>query len=129
MFCKDATKLLKHQKCQIFSPTKTIVDVYTRWAAALVVLIKRQQYDYHIFWVSSTSRTSNTSKIETSGTSFLPPSIYYKVLIFNAIKYLQRSQFSLSPACRAICVHLKLRCVPFFYVIPDKFRCWYFHVS
>lgn len=71
--------------------------------------------------------SSETSKWLSQDASLLPSSIYYTVLIFNAIKYLGRSVFSQSFAENGSSsfVHgFTMVCTS----VVINF-CWYFHVS
>lgn len=62
------------------------INVSNSCTLATSVLIKRQPLDVPDF--EQGPENLKTSKMALAIRNLLPPSIYYKVLIFNAIKYL-----------------------------------------
>lgn len=87
-------------------------------------LIKRS--DDMINIVGKFSASSETSKWLLQDVTLLPSSIYYKVLIFNAIKYLS-GWFWVFCVGRRETTSFGSALNNKFHVTCDKF-CWYFHV-
>lgn len=102
--------------------------------------IKRQQYAITIllfvtFAVCSTTNAQiryKFQKVVVKLAILLPPSIYYMVLIFNAIKYLSSLEFPLAQCYASSKLYIRYFSIffcfcYFWYISFDKFR-WYAHV-